>query len=210
MAILEKPSGWEVDQVLPRMLKELDVELSEPRLAAIHLTRVRIERIQRMGEDPLDSIGYFYKLLCVADYPSELSRLGWLGDCFEYADEAEIRNEAIQAMEEFLDPELAERRREGRFAAYDESRKLEWPFVFDSPSGRKLFQQRWKERMVELRPLFRFMLITCPLVGWALGTWKLALIGLGLVPFGVAAAAFGVYRKMKRECQNHRWRHGLD
>jgi hypothetical protein len=214
MAILEKPSGWEVDQVLPKMLEELKVELPEPRVAAIYLAKVRVERIQQTGEDPLKSMDYFYGLLDRAGYPDELQELGFLDDHYTWTDEAGVRSAVIEAMESLMDPELAARRRTERVAACEEIRRqapLEWPYVFDSPSGKKLFRQRWKDRMLELRPILGITLVGCAMMGWDSGFWKFSLIcAVGMFPFGIAASALGVYRQMKAECQDYRWRHGLD
>jgi hypothetical protein len=57
MAVLENPSGWEVDQVLPKMFAELNITLPKPKEAALLLAKIRVHRIQATGEDPLKSIG---------------------------------------------------------------------------------------------------------------------------------------------------------
>jgi hypothetical protein len=214
MAVLDRPSGWEVDQVLPKMLADLGIELPTPKDAALFLAKNRVHRIQQTGEDPLKSIDYFKQLLRKADYPDELTELGWLEENSIFADEDGVREAAVEAMENLLTPELAASRFAARRAAWEEQRRMaqqNWPFVLNSPSGRKLFLQRWKERLLEMRPLTWIVLVASALLGYGLGSWKIPLIFLlAMIPWTVAGSAFGIYREMKRECQNIRWRQGLD
>jgi len=214
MAILEKPSGWEVDQVLPKMLADLNLQLPAPKAAAILLAQARVERIRSSGDDPLLSMDYFYQLWLKADYPDELSELGNLDDFYSWTDEAEVRAAAVEGMENLLDPELAARRHAARAAAWEEQRRVarhEWPFVLNSPSGRDLFHRRWRERLLEMRSLIWILFAASALLVWSLGSWKVPLVVvLAMIPWTLAGSAFGVYRQMKRECQNARWRSGLD
>ena len=62
-----------------------------------------------------------------------------------------------------------------------------------------------------MRPLIWIMLVASALLGYGLGSWKVPLIILiAMIPWTLAGSAFGIYRQMKRECQNARWRYGLD
>jgi hypothetical protein len=214
MAVLDKPSGWEVDQVLPKMLEELGVQLPGHEEAALLLAKNRVHRIQQTGEDPLKSIDYFYRLLVRADYPTELTELGWLEEDYLWTDEAGVRAAAVEAMENLLDPELGARRRAARAAAVEEQMRLaqqEWPYVLNSRTGRELFRQRWKEQLLYMRPLIWVLLAASALLLWSLGSWKFVLGYLvAMIPWTLAGSAFGVYRQMRRECQNARWRFGLD
>lgn len=214
MAILEKPSGWEVDQVLPKMFAELSVQLPGPEEAALYLAKIRIRRIQQTGEDPLKSLDYFNLLLSKADYPTALDELGWLDDHYAWTDEAGVREAAVEAMENLLDPDLAASRRAARMVAFEEQQRLvrqEWPYILNSSAGRELFRQRWRERLLEMRPLIWILLVASALLVYGLGSWKVPLIFLiAMIPWTLAGSAFGVYREMKRECQNARWRDGLD
>jgi len=213
MAVLDKPSGWEVDQVLPKMLAELNITLPKSKEAALLLAKIRAQRIQRSGEDPLKSIGYFNQLYLNAEYPDGLQELGWLEDHYAWTDEAGVRAAAVEAMENLLDPELAANRRAERMAALEEQRRLtrlEWPYVVNSRTGRQLFHQRWRERLLETRPIIWILLVASALLVYGLGSWKIPLTFLlAMIPWTLAGSAFGVYRQMKRECQDARWRQGL-
>jgi hypothetical protein len=214
MAVLDKPSGWEVDQVLPKMLLELGVQLPGLQEAALLLAKIRAQRVQATGEDPLQSIGYFNKLYLNAEYPDGLQELAWLEEHYEWTDEDGVRAAAVEAMENFLDPELAASRRAARMLAFEEQQRQvrqEWPYILNSSAGRQLFHQRWKARLLELRPLIWILLVASALLGCGLGSWKIPFaIILAMIPWALAGSALGVYLQMKRECQNCRWRHGLD
>jgi hypothetical protein len=214
MAVLDKPSGWEIDQVLPRMLADLNLQLPAPKAAAILLAQARVERIRSSGDDPLLSMDYFYQLWLKADYPGELAVLGNLDDYYSWTDEAGVRAAAAEEMQDLLDPELAARRRDERKAAAEKQMRgarQHWPYVFNSCTGRALFHQRWKERLLEMRPLIWILLVASALLVYGLGSWKVPLVILfAMIPWTFAGSAFGVYRQMKRECQNARWHHGLD
>ncbi|HEX9198587.1 MAG TPA: hypothetical protein VF865_03450 [Acidobacteriaceae bacterium] len=214
MAILETPSGWEIDQVLPKMLADLSTQFPGKEEAALLLAKIRVHRIQQTTEDPLKSIGYFNQLYLNADYPTGLQELGWIEDHYSWTDDAGVRAAAVEAMENLLDPELAAHRHAARTAAWEEQRRgarQEWPFVLNSPSGRDKFRQHWKERLLEMCPLIWILFAASALLVWSLGSWKIALvILLAMIPWTLASSSFGVYRQMKRECQNARWRSGLD
>jgi hypothetical protein len=117
-------------------------------------------------------------------------------------------------MENLLNPELAEQRRAARKVEWEEQGRAaleEWPFVLNSRTGRELFHQRWKERLLELRPLIWILLVASALLVYGLGSWKIPLIVLlAMIPWTLAGSAFGVHRMMKRQCQNARWEIGLD
>jgi hypothetical protein len=80
MAALEKPSGWETDQVLARFMAEAGLRPIANNEAAIRLGRDLARRIVRENLDPLEHLGEFYSLYWQPDYPKELCDLGLLDD----------------------------------------------------------------------------------------------------------------------------------
>jgi hypothetical protein len=83
MAIIEPHYGWQIYQALPAMLAELGLSAIGARTAALRLARARAERIlSAPQEDPLESIGYFYRLMLAADYLRDLVELAYLDDEF--------------------------------------------------------------------------------------------------------------------------------
>jgi hypothetical protein len=119
--------------------------------AALHLARQRARHILETGEDPLPSMPYFYRLMLAADRLEELYELAYFGDDeIFYSDDPEgKRSRAREALEELLSPELRQRRLLERQAAWELEQakiKSEWPYVLNSPSGRALLKQRYKEK----------------------------------------------------------------
>jgi hypothetical protein len=80
MAALEKPSGWETDQILPRFMAEAGLHKIAPRDGAIRIARNLARCIVRENLDPLPHLGKFYSLYWQSDYPKELSAVGNLDD----------------------------------------------------------------------------------------------------------------------------------
>jgi hypothetical protein len=206
MAILEPTALWTIDQALPPMLAELGCHSITPKEAALRLAHQRAKRILETGEDPLLSLSYFYRLMQSADYPEELIELGYLEDDCDFFLEENIDNQrelAHEAVENLLSPELRERRHAERKAAWEREQaraKQEWPYILNSPTGRTLLRERYKEKLIEMRPLLWMELVAWIVFGWAFSSWRTALIGyIVTVPVLFALLYWGEYRRMKAE-----------
>lgn len=130
---------------------------------ALRLARQCAQHLLTTNEDPLPSIPYFYRLLRMDGYPEELMELGYF-DENTFANPGEERASARESLQELLSPELRQRRIAERKAAWERERetaKKEWPYILNSPTGRALLMARYKERLIELRPL-----LWIELVGW--------------------------------------------
>jgi hypothetical protein len=205
MAILEAKAGWAIDQALPGMLAELGLSGIDVKDAALRLARERAQHIISGGENPLASLSYFYRLMLVADYPPELVELGHLEDNFEYGmdDPAGQRAMAVEALENLLDPELAEERRaeaEAKWRKQQQEAERDWPYVFDSPGRRTLLHERFRKEVTYIRPLFAVGAISWISLAWALGSWRIGVYGfLGSIPLMFLFVYWGQYRRLKRE-----------
>jgi hypothetical protein len=102
MAIMEPVEGWEIDQILPRMLMDLGCHSIHARDAAFRLARSRAERILETCEDPLESVMYFHSLMLAADHPEELIALGYFDDNNFGATPAQMRLSAFGELQKFL------------------------------------------------------------------------------------------------------------
>jgi hypothetical protein len=205
VAILEPKSLYEIEQALPNMLSELGLEKIKPEEAAIRLAAIRAKQLLDSGDDPIPSLSYFYRLLTAGNCPDDLYELAYLGDEWEFTEVSpeEQQKQAIEALENLLFPELREQRRAKRQAEWQrlrEEAKLDWPYIFRSTTGSRLLKDRYKERLIELRPVLVIEAAAWALVGWALGSWKTPLIGYIItVPLLMLLAYWGVYRQLKRE-----------
>ena len=215
MAVLEPTAGWAIDQALMPMLDELGCHLIAPEEAALRLARQRARRILDTGEDPLPSVPYFYRLMVAADYPEELIELGYFDDdeIFYFDDPEEKRTRAREALEELLSPELHQRRRIERKAAWELEQKRiksEWPYVLNSPSGRALLKERYIEKITEMRPFLWIELVSWILVGWAFSSWRTTVIGYVVsMPVLFALPVWGEYLRMRRERRDTLLRRGV-
>jgi hypothetical protein len=214
MAILEPIARWEIDQQLPDMLAELGCRPISPKEAALRLARNRAERIRETGEDLLPSIPYFNKLMLAADYPEELIELGYLDDDDIFFDDSEHKQKhAREALEDLLSPELRQKRLAERKVAWEQEQtkiKSEWPYVLNSPTGRALLKERYKEKLVEMRPFLWIDLVAWAFVGFALRSWRIALIGyVAMLPLLAVLPICGEYRRMRRERRDTLLRRGV-
>lgn len=206
MAILEPIAGWAIDQALPPMLAELGCHSITPKEAALRLAHQRAERILETGEDPLLSLSYFYQLMQSSDYPKDLFELSYLEDCYDFLTQENLderRTLAHEAVENLLSPELREQRHAERQAAWEREQakaKEEWPYVLDSPTGRKLLRERYKEKLIEMRPLLWIELVAWIVLGWAFSSWRITVIGyIVTLPVLFALPYWSEYRRMKAE-----------
>jgi hypothetical protein len=215
MAILEPVAGWAIDQALPPMLAELGCHSVPAKEAALRLALQRAQHILETGENPLPSIPYFHQLMLAADYPDELIELGYFDDddifFSDIPEEKQAR--AREALEDLLSPELRERRRAERKAAWEREQartKAEWPYILNSPTGRALLKDRYKEKLIEMRPFLWIELVAWTLVGWAFSSWRTAIIGyIVTVPMLFALPVWGEYRRMKWERRDLLLRRGV-
>lgn len=215
MAILEPFAGWGIDQALPPMLAELGCQAIPPKEAALRLAQIRARRILETGEDPLPSIPYFYRLMLAADYPEELIELGYFDDDDIFFSDVpeEKRTRAREALEELLSPELRQKRLIERKVAWEREQarvKSEWPYVLNSPTGRALLKERYKEKLIEMPPLLWIELVAWIIFGWGISSWRIAFIGYTVsVPVLFALPVWGEYRRMKRERRDILLRRGI-
>lgn len=215
MAILDPRYGWEIDQALPPMMAELGCQLIPPDEAALRLARQRAQKILNRGEDPLPHLNYFSKLMVAADYPRDLIELGNLEEDFEFlVDEPSERRElAIEALADLLSPELRNKRRDERLAEWtrrQEESKRDWPYIFNSPRGRSILKERYKESLAYIRPIFVIEAVAWLLVGWAYSSWRTAVIGYVIcIPLFFAMPLLGEYRRLKRERRDTLLRMGV-
>ncbi len=215
MAILEPVAGWGIDQALPPMLTELGCQEISPKEAALRLAQIRARRILETGEDPLPSIPYFYRLRLAADYPEELIELGYFDDDDIFFSDVpeEKRTRAREALEVLLSPEVRQKRLLERKVAWEREQarvKSEWPYVLNSPTGRALLKERYKEKLIEMRPLLWIELVAWIIFGWGISSWRTAFIGyIVSVPVLFALPVWGEYRRMKRERRDILLRRGI-
>ncbi len=215
MAVLEPVANWGIDQALPPMMEELGCKAISPEDAALHLARQRARHILKTGEDPLPSTPYFYGLMLAADRLEELYKLAYFhDDDIFYSDDPEgKRTRAREALEELLSPELRQRRSLERQAAWELEQakiKAEWPYILNSPTGRALLKQRYKDKISEMRPFLWIGLVAWILFGWLISSWRTTVIGyIVSVPILFALPIWGEYRRMKRERRDTLLRRGV-
>ncbi|HEY6447110.1 MAG TPA: hypothetical protein VIY53_11665 [Acidobacteriaceae bacterium] len=80
MAALDRPSGWEVDQILPKFRAEAGLTEIQRGEAALRVARDLAQRILRENLDPLAFTGEFHTLWVHADYAREIQIVGTLDD----------------------------------------------------------------------------------------------------------------------------------
>lgn len=205
LAILDPKSSSEIHDALPKMLNELSLTKISPEQAAIQLATVRAKQLLESGEDPIPFLPYFRQLLWSGDYPDDLYELAYLADDWEVFEPSseEQRRLAVEALENLVDPKLREQRRIVREAEWQrlrEETQQDWPYIFNSATGRNLLKERFKERLAEGRPLLVIEVAAWALLGWAFGSWKISLIGFAItIPLLILLAYWAVYRKLKHE-----------
>lgn len=215
MAVLEPVADWGIDQALPPMMEELGCKAISPEDAALHLARQRARHILETGEDPLPSMPYFYRLMLAADRLEELYELAYFDDddIFYSDDPEEKRTRAREALEELLFPELRQRRRLERQAAWEQEQakiKSEWPYVLNSLSGRALLQERYIEKITEMRPFLWIEIVVWVFAGWILSSWRTTAVGFIVsMLFIFTFPILGEYLRMKRERRDTLLRRGV-
>lgn len=215
MAILEPVAGWAIDQALPPMMKELGCQAIPPNEGALRLAHKRARELLESGEDPLPSLPYFYRLMMAADRLEELYELAYFDDddIFYSDDPEEKRMRAREALEELLSPELRQKRRLERQAAWKQKQariKSEWPYVLNSPSGRALLNERYLEKMTEMKPFLWIEIVVWVFAGWTFSSWRTTVIGFIVsMLFICTFPVLGEYLRMKRERRDTLLRRGV-
>ena len=104
LAVLDRPSYFEVMEVLPRAKQEMGLaEVAIPQ-AALRIAKRIASHILTSGEDPLLQVRDFEGLWIRAGYPRELASVGTLYDdlFISKASDAENREFVITALKELL------------------------------------------------------------------------------------------------------------
>jgi hypothetical protein len=80
LAVLDKPTYFEVRDVLVEACKELGLRQLTKSEAALRIARRRAQQVLSSSEDPLACVREFYWLWIRAGYPRELTAVGNLDD----------------------------------------------------------------------------------------------------------------------------------
>jgi hypothetical protein len=80
VAALLHPSGWEVDQILPKFVADAGMVSLSPQEASVRIARHIARRILDEGLDPIEHTRDFELLWIRADHPEALSDAGMLDD----------------------------------------------------------------------------------------------------------------------------------
>jgi hypothetical protein len=80
LAVLERPTYFEVAEVLPRVLKELGLAQVTIGEAALRVAKETAREILRNGDDPLRHVKTFESLWVRSKYAKEIQTLGTLDD----------------------------------------------------------------------------------------------------------------------------------
>jgi hypothetical protein len=107
LGALERPTYFEVCEVLPRVMKELGLSQISREEAALRVAVRIAKEILESGDDPLRRLHDFESLWIRADYPHEISGLGTLYDDVWIAQSAgrsdvEIRESVVSMLKSFL------------------------------------------------------------------------------------------------------------
>jgi hypothetical protein len=108
LAAFEKPTGFEVDEVLPRAIKEMQLSIPTPAHAARILMRQRALDILESGVDPLARTNDFLTIWFRSGYPSDLTLMGNLDDEVNIGrckgqSEQELRDWVTKELKNFLE-----------------------------------------------------------------------------------------------------------
>jgi len=103
LAALERPTAFQVAEVLPAAMREMGLSAISTGEGALRIGQRRASEILEKGEDPLASIRDFADLWIRAGYPSELRSVGNLHDEIWMAEltgqsESEIRKWVIERL----------------------------------------------------------------------------------------------------------------
>jgi hypothetical protein len=96
LAVLERPTYFEVAEVLPRVLKELRLAQITLGEAALRLAKEITREILRSGDDPLRHVRDFESLWVRSNYAKEIQTLGTLWDDVWIAQSMDRSDEQIR------------------------------------------------------------------------------------------------------------------
>ena len=105
LAALEKPTPFEVAEILPKASKELGLSNLTVGEASERFTRLRVAEILDKNLDPLLYLKELQAIWIKADYPSETQEIGTLYDDIERCadlSEAVIRDWVTKELQRFL------------------------------------------------------------------------------------------------------------
>jgi len=107
LGALERPTYFEVSDVLPRVMREFGLSQISREDAALRLAKRMVKEILDSGNDPLQRLRDFQRLWIKAGYPHEITALGTLYDDVWIAEatgqsETEIRESVISTLKNFL------------------------------------------------------------------------------------------------------------
>jgi hypothetical protein len=107
LGALDRPTYFEVADVLPRVMKELGLSQISREEAALRMARRIAQEILQSGENPLHRLRDFQSLWIKAGYPHAISGLGtlyddvWVAECTGQP-EIEIRKSVVSVLKTFL------------------------------------------------------------------------------------------------------------
>jgi hypothetical protein len=212
MAILEPVAGWGIDQALPPMLAELGRQAIPPKRPLYAWLRCVPGAFWKPAKTPCPP----FRISTDSCWRrTTLIELGYFDDDDIFFSDIpeEKRTRAREALEELLSPELRQRRLIERKVAWEREQarvKSEWPYVLNSPTGRALLKERYKEKLIEMRPLLWIELVAWIIFGWGISSWRITFIGyIVSVPVLFALPVWGEYRRMKRERRDILLRRGI-
>lgn len=109
LGALERPTYFEVSEVLPRVMQELNLAQISHDEAAMRLATRIAKQILESGDDPLQHLRDFESLWVRAGYPHQISVLGTLYDDVWVAQstgqsDAKIRESVISILTSFIEP----------------------------------------------------------------------------------------------------------
>lgn len=107
LGALERPTYFEVAEVLPRVMKELGLSQIPRNQAALRLARQMAKEILESGDDPLKHLPDFESLWIRAGYPPEIGKLGSLHDNVWIAEStgqsiSKIREDVTSTLKSFI------------------------------------------------------------------------------------------------------------
>jgi hypothetical protein len=108
---LERPTYFEVSEVLPRVMQELGLSQISRDESALRMARRIAKEILESGDDPLRHLRDFESLWIRAGYSHEITALGTLYDDVWIAQstgqsETNIRQAVISALKSFAEPSI--------------------------------------------------------------------------------------------------------
>jgi hypothetical protein len=107
LAALNKPTYFEIAEVLPRAMEEMQLARIEVGEAATRIAKYLVSQILQSGVDPITRTNELQWLWIRAGYPSELQEIGTLYDDASVwssmgTSDKKIRRQIVETFEKFL------------------------------------------------------------------------------------------------------------